>query len=327
MLGCITRFRGGLYNIGNLQNKAISDLSATRKSASMNKEDQQALIAIPFSILMGFGMAWAGSQGGYSLAGIPIFALCIAVAFLINWVAFIPAFVKRTQAFYDLIGSITNITVILISILLTPIMDSRSWLLAIVIILWAGRLGYFLVTRVRLDGEDRRFQEIKISFLRFLLAWTMQGLWVTFTLAAALAAVTSTVKIPLDFFAVVGFLVWLVGFMIEVVADQQKRAFKAKPENKDGFIRTGLWAWSRHPNYFGEIVLWIGVAMIAFPVLRGWQFATLVSPVFVAILLTRISGIPMLEAHADKKWGRQPEYQDYKAKTSSLIPWPPKQIL
>jgi steroid 5-alpha reductase family enzyme len=293
----------------------------------MSKEDQQSLIAIPFSILMGLGIAWAGSQGGYSISGMPIFALGVAVAFFINWLAFIPAFLKRTQAFYDLIGSITNITVTLISVLLTPLVDFRSWLLAIVIILWAGRLGYFLVSRVRLDGEDRRFHEIKISFLRFLLAWTMQGLWVVFTLAAALAAITSTVKVPLDFFTMLGFLVWLVGFTIEVIADIQKRAFKSRLENKDSFIRTGLWAWSRHPNYFGEIVLWIGVALIAFPVLRGWQYVTLVSPVFVAILLTKISGIPMLEAHADKKWGRQPEYHAYKAGTSALIPWPPKQIL
>ncbi len=292
----------------------------------MNKEDQQALIAIPFSILAGIGMAWAGSQGGYTIFGIPIFALGVAAAFLVNWLAFIPAFLKRTQAFYDLVGSITNITVILISVLLTPTVDSRSWLLAVLVILWAGRLGYFLVSRVRLDGEDRRFQEIKISLLRFLLAWTLQGLWVTFTLAAALAAITSTVKVPLGFFAMIGFLLWLAGFMVEVVADHQKRAFKAKPENKDRFIRTGLWAWSRHPNYFGEIILWIGVAMIAFPVLRGWQYVTLASPVFVAILLTRISGISMLEAHADKKWGGQPEYESYKAETSSLIPRPPKQI-
>ncbi len=273
-------------------------------------------------------MAWPGPGAREVIpsAGIPIFALGVATAFLINWLAFIPAYLKRTQAFYDLVGSITNITVILISVLLTPLIDSRSWLLAGLVILWAGRLGYFLVTRVWLDGEDRRFQQIKISFLRFLLAWTMQGLWVTFILAAALAAITSTVKVPLDDFAIVGFLVWLVGFLIEVVADHQKRAFKSRPENKDGFIRTGLWAWSRHPNYFGEIVLWIGVAIIAFPVLRGWQYVTLVSPVFVAILLTRISGIPMLEAHADKKWGVQPEYQAYKAGTSALIPWPPKPI-
>ncbi len=290
----------------------------------MRKEDQQVLIAIPFSVLIAIGMAWAGSRGGYSVAGIPIFAVGVAIAFLIQWLAFLPAYLKHTQAFYDLIGSVTNISVILISILLIPAMDFRAWLLAGLVILWAARLGYFLVARVRQDGEDRRFQEIKISFLRFLLAWTMQGLWVTFTLAAALAAITSESKAPLDILAGIGFLVWLAGFAIEVVADHQKRIFKSRPENKDRFIHTGLWAWSRHPNYFGEIVLWIGVAIIAFPDLQGWQYMTLVSPVFVALLLTKISGIPMLEAHADQKWGGRPDYEAYKAGTSVLVPWPPK---
>jgi steroid 5-alpha reductase family enzyme len=290
----------------------------------MSKEDRQAIIAIPFSILIGIGVAWAGSQGGYSAAGIPIFALGVAIAFSIQWLAFIPAFLKRTQAFYDLVGSLTNITVAMLSVLLIPAVDARTWLLAGMCILWAGRLGFFLVTRIHISGEDRRFQEITKSFFRFLLAWTMQGLWVALTLGAALAAITSTIKMPLDLFALFGFLVWLAGFTIEVMADNQKRAFKAKPENKDKFIRTGLWTWSRHPNYFGEIVLWIGVAIIAFPVLRGWQYATLVSPIFVAILLTRISGIPMLEAYADKKWGGQPEYETYKAGTSVLFLRPPK---
>jgi steroid 5-alpha reductase family enzyme len=290
----------------------------------MTKEDQQALIAIPFSILMALGLAWAGSQGGYTVAGIPLFALGVAVAFLIQWLAFLPAYWKRTQAFYDLVGSLTNITAILVAVLLAPLMDTRAWLLAGLVIIWAARLGYFLVTRLRLDGEDRRFREIKLSFLRFLLAWTMQGLWIAFTLAAALAAITSTVKAPFDLFAVTGFLVWLAGFTIEAVADHQKRVFKARPENKDHFIQTGLWAWSRHPNFFGEIVLWIGVAVIAYPALHGWQYVTMVSPGFVAILLTRISGIPMLESHADQKWGGQPDYEAYKAGTSSLIPWPPK---
>ncbi len=156
------------------------------------------------------------------------------------------------------------------------------------------------------------------------MAWTLQGLWVVLTLGAALAAITSTVKAPLDEYALVGFLVWVTGFSIEVAADHQKRIFKAKPENRDRFIRSGLWAWSQHPNYFGEIILWIGVAVIAFPALHGWQYVTLISPVFVAILLIRISGIAMLETHADQKWGGQPDYEAYKSDTSTLIPWPPK---
>jgi steroid 5-alpha reductase family enzyme len=111
------------------------------------------------------------------------------------------------------------------------------------------------------------------------------------------------------------------------IADRQKSAFKAQPENKDKFITSGLWSWSRHPNYFGEIVLWFGVTIIALPVLQGWQWVTLISPIFIVILLTKISGVNLLEARADEKWGGQKDYETYKAKTPVLIPKPPsKQI-
>jgi steroid 5-alpha reductase family enzyme len=290
----------------------------------MKREERGSVIATVVVVLIGAGLAFAGSQGGYGIAGIPIYALCIAVAFLIQWIAFIPAWRNRTEKFYDLTGGITYSTVTLLAVLLTPNVDARSLLLAGLVILWAVRLASFLFLRIRAAGEDRRFREIKHSFGRFLLTWTLQGLWVAFSLAAALAAVTSTLRLDLDLFAVVGLLVWLAGFATEVIADRQKSAFNARPENKGRFISTGLWSWSRHPNYFGEIVLWIGVAVIALPVLRGWQHATLISPVFILLLLTRISGIPLLEKRADQKWGGEAEYESYKARTSVLIPLPPK---
>jgi steroid 5-alpha reductase family enzyme len=289
----------------------------------MSKEDRGALIALPIILVVAIGLAFAGSQGSTMVLGIPLFALCIALAFIIQWVAFIPAFISQTEAFYDLTGSITYVTVMIVAVLLTPVVDARSVLLLAIIVVWAVRLGSFLFRRILAAGEDRRFRELKTSFARFLLTWTLQGLWVSFSIAAALAAITSETKPPLGIFAVVGLLVWLVGFGIEVIADWQKSQFRAAPENAGRFINTGLWSWSRHPNYFGEIVLWVGVAIIAFPSLSGWQLVTLISPVFIIILLTRISGVPMLEARADEKWGGQADYEDYKARTSVLIPWPP----
>ena len=110
----------------------------------------------------------------------------------------------------------------------------------------------------------------------------------------------------------------------EVVADTQKSAFKADPANAGRFITTGLWSWSRHPNYFGEITLWTGMAVLALPVLSGWNWVALISPVFVFVLLTRISGIPMLEHRARKRWGDDPAFQAYTANTSVLVPLPPK---
>jgi steroid 5-alpha reductase family enzyme len=145
------------------------------------------------------------------------------------------------------------------------------------------------------------------------------------TLAAALAAITTTERKPLGWFALIGTLVWLFGFGIEVVADAQKSRFRDKEENQGGFIDTGLWAWSRHPNYFGEITLWFGVAIIALPILRGWQWVTLISPIFVALLITQVSGVPILEEKADEKWGGQEDYEAYKENTPVLIPWPPQQ--
>jgi steroid 5-alpha reductase family enzyme len=290
----------------------------------MENEDLRGLIAVPIVILVALGAALAGSQGGASAAGIPIFALAVGVIFVIQWLGFIAAYLLKTEMFFDLTGSLTYIFVTIMAVLLSPVANGRSLLLLILVVIWAGRLGTFLFRRILKEGKDARFDEIKVSFVRFLSTWTLQGLWVTLTLAAALGAITSTTRRELGVYSLIGFLIWLFGFSIEAVADAQKNRFRAEPENKGKFIDTGLWAWSRHPNYFGEIVLWIGVAVIALPVLRGWQWVTLISPVFVALLLTRISGVPILEKAADEKWGGQEAYEAYKQRTPVLIPRPPR---
>lgn len=155
------------------------------------------------------------------------------------------------------------------AITLTPRDDTRPWLLALLVVAWAGRLGSFLFRRILAAGSDRRFDEVKTSFVRFLVAWTLQGVWVAFTMGAALAAMTSERSVPVGTLPWIGLVVRVAGFGIEVVADQQKSHFRAQPENEGRFISSGPWAWSRHPNYFGEIVLWVGVAIIALPVLRA----------------------------------------------------------
>jgi steroid 5-alpha reductase family enzyme len=282
------------------------------------------LVAIAASLIAAAAVAWAGSQGGAVALGVPVFALCGGISFLVNWIAFVPAYLLQTEHFYDLTGSLTHLSLVGIAFALGGgSADPRAWLLGGLVVIWAIRLGSFLFMRIHKDGSDDRFERIKPSFLRFLMAWTLQGLWVFLTLACALAALTSTDARPLGVAALIGGLVWLVGFGIEVASDHQKRVFRADPAHRGRFVTTGLWAWSRHPNYFGEITLWLGIAIIALPALSGWQLVTLISPLFVILLLTRVSGIPLLEARADERWGGEPEYEAYKARTPVLVPRPP----
>ncbi|MGO4121445.1 DUF1295 domain-containing protein [Arthrobacter sp. YAF16] len=286
----------------------------------MKDSDRKALASIPGVVVIGALLAVAGSQGGAVAGGIPVFALAVGAAFLIQWLAFIPAFLAQTEKFFDLTGSLSYIAVTLLLVLLTPGIDARGLLLAGLVLVWAVRLGTFLFRRISRAGKDDRFDDIKPSFVRFLSVWTMQGIWVAFTAAAAWVAMTSANRVALDGFAVAGLLVWVAGFGCEVLADSQKSRFSADPANKGKFISTGLWAKSRHPNYFGEILLWVGVAIIALPTLQGWQWVALISPVFVALLITKVSGVPHLEKKADTKWGGQADYEAYKKNTPVLIP-------
>lgn len=288
-------------------------------SSSANSVARSVIILLIVLALAAL-IAWAGSQNGAEMNGLPLFAVLVVGIFLIQVIAFIPAWFKQTEHYYDLTGSITYILTALLAVMLSGHTDLTAVLLMLVVLIWAGRLGPFLFLRVRKSGGDDRFDEIKPNFMRFLNVWIIQGLWIAVTGATAFTAITALDRPETSVLTFFGIGLWVIGFAFEVTADNQKSAFKADPSNHGKFISTGLWSRSRHPNYFGEIVLWIGVAIAAFPALSGWQYATLISPVFVVVLLTRISGVPMLERKAEAKWGGQADYEAYKSSTPTLIP-------
>ena len=281
----------------------------------------RSIIGIAVAVTLSLLIAIAGSNNSTLYDGMPIFMLCASVGFVLHWLGFIPAYLFQTEHYFDLIGSISYVATVALAFALAPSFGTRGLVVATLICVWAVRLGSFLFIRVKKAGQDRRFTQIKTKFFRFLLTWTLGGTWVFITMAAGLAAMTSQSQSPVDAFLVVGATLWVIGFGIEVVADQQKTAFRKDPANAEKFISSGLWSISRHPNYFGEIILWIGIAAIALPVLEGWQWVTLVSPVFVSFLLLKVSGVPMLESNAESRWGNDPEFRQYKAKTPTLIPY------
>ena len=268
-------------------------------------------------------VAIASAQRGLIIGKYPLLFICLFSTFIIQWVVFLPSYYWHTEKFYDLTGSVTYIFITLVALyhkgqFIGPRADIRSLLLAMIIIIWALRLGSFLFMRILKDKEDRRFNEWKFSFALFLRTWTLQGMWIFLTSIAAITAISTRKIVAPDKLLFVGGFLWLFGFLFETISDFQKRKFKLK--NKDGFITSGLWSVSRHPNYFGEIVLWIGVAIIAYPTLYGWQYVSLISPLFVYLLLTRVSGVTLLEEHAEKKWGKDKKYISYKENTPELFP-------
>ena len=278
----------------------------------------KALINIVISFVVFIVAIAIANASGSSLVLQAVF-----IAFSIQWIAFIPAYIFQTEKFYDLMGSITYLTVIWFTLMSSSnelaLTNIGNIIIVLLISSWAVRLGTFLFLRIKKDGEDKRFRTIKPSASRFFMTWTLQGLWVSLCSMCALTAISSENGIILNLFFYIGVVIFIFGFAIEIIADNQKSKFRSIEANKDRFITTGLWAKSRHPNYLGEILLWLGVAIISLSSLSGWQYLTLISPIFTYLLLVYVSGVRMLEERGEKKWGHNEEYIKYKSTTPRLF--------
>ena len=248
----------------------------------------------------------------------------VLIAFIIQWVAFIPAYAFQTEKFYDLTGTLTYLSVTWYALYMSSDkftnLNGASIAIVLLISIWAIRLGSFLFSRIHKDGEDKRFRTIKPSATQFFMTWTLQGLWVSLCSMCALTAISSESGVVVNAFYYLGIGLFIYGFYTEVKADNEKSKFRSVPENREKFITTGLWAKSRHPNYFGEIVLWTAIAVISLPSLSGLQYITLISPIFTYVLLVHVSGVRMLEARGQKQWGHLEEYKAYQKSTPMLFP-------
>lgn len=247
----------------------------------------------------------------------------LVMTFVIQWIAYIPAFLFKTEKFYDLTGSLTYIVTILFALYASDSfrnLNLGNVFVGLAIIIWAIRLGSFLFMRIHKDKKDGRFDSIKKSFSQFFMTWTLQGMWVFICSSAALISIASPSGIPINSIFILGLLMFIFGFVIEVIADNQKSSFRSIPENKDSFINEGLWARSRHPNYFGEITLWAGITVMGISTFEGMNYLAIFSPIFSYLLLVYVSGVRLLELRGNKKWGHLEDYQNYKKNTPKLIP-------
>ena len=240
--------------------------------------------------------------------------------FAIQIIVFIPSFIFRTEHYYDLTGGITYISTVVMALILKNSyqgIDLISLLLGSMVIVWATRLSSFLFLRVKKSGEDVRFKKIKHSFSWFLMTFMLQGMWVFMCIFPALIVISSF-NSEINNYAIVGSIVWLFGFLFEIIADNQKSNFNKF--NKGEFISNGLWSITRHPNYFGEFILWLGITIASLGYIDNYKYVLLLTPIFVYLLLTRVSGVNLLEEIGEKRWGNSKEYQKYKEKTPLFFP-------
>ena len=281
----------------------------------MKETTKSSIINIIISIAVIFA-----TLGFAELSGSELVVKTAWYVLVIHWLAFIPALIFKTEKFYDLTGSICYaFSAIYVYLQSYGMFLSLSLFISLAILIWTLRLGSFLLKRVMDAGEDKRFRTIKTNPTQFFMTFNLSALWVVICSLCALTAVSNGVLEVKPIFYM-GLLIFIIGFLIEVIADNQKTAFRAVPENANSFITTGLWSVSRHPNYFGEVTLWLGIAMMSLPYLEGVQYWTLISPIFSFVLIYFVSGVRMLEARANVKWGENKEYLDYVKKTPIFFP-------
>jgi steroid 5-alpha reductase family enzyme len=282
-------------------------------------------LIVVFSVLLIIGIiVSAVGNNSVEINGYSAVLYCAIICIGVQWLAWIPASIKQTERFYDLTGGLTYLTVVVFSLWAGSLSEPPSFrelIISTLVVIWSLRLSVFLYSRIHRAGKDGRFDELKTSPIRFLVPWTIQGLWVFLTMIVVIVINSQNGSSPtLGIWDGIGMAVWILGFTIEVLADNQKTAFNAVSENKGKWIDSGLWSISRHPNYLGEILLWTGIAIFGISCLTGLELLTWISPVFIYLLLTKVSGIPILDRRALEKWGDDPEYQKYRARTSLLLP-------
>jgi len=250
-----------------------------------------------------------------------IIAFCVAVG--INLILFVPAFFFKTDKLTDFSYALSFFVVSAV-LLFSSEKSPSQVLLFLLVSLWALRLGLYLFIRIKKIKKDNRFDEMREKFWSFFKFWLLQGVTVFVVLLSSVIYYSNS-PVSISSIAIFGILIFLIGLLIESVADYQKYTFINNEENKGKWIDTGLWKFSRHPNYFGEILVWIGLYVYVLPSLQGIDVLIgLLSPLFIAALIIFVSGIPLLEQGAEKRWGSDPKYQKYKKNTSSLVLLPNK---
>jgi steroid 5-alpha reductase family enzyme len=291
---------------------------------SLRQDLRLTTIVVAVASIIVFLMVNAVGKNSVLLNGSSAVLYCAVICFGTQWAAWVPASILKTERFYDLMGGLTYLAAVGFSLWAGSQSEApsvRELIISFLVVIWSLRLSSFLYFRIHRTGKDGRFDQLKTSPIRFLVPWTLQGLWVFLTMIVVIVINSQAGSAPeLGMWDAIGLSIWILGFGIEVISDHQKTVFNTESNNQGKWIDSGLWSYSRHPNYLGEILLWTGIAFFGISCFTGLERFAWVSPIFIYLLLTKISGIPILDKRSLEKWGDDPEYQNYRENTPALIP-------
>ncbi|MEQ9465176.1 MAG: DUF1295 domain-containing protein [Haliea sp.] len=247
-------------------------------------------------------------------------ALAAAIAL---WLASIPL---RDVSIIDMFFALIIVAITVASLLLAPSIGPLQWLLSAMVALWALRITAYLITRNWGHGEDPRYTKLRswVNDERAFIWLSLRKVFLLQALVLWLASLPVQLGMQLGtgapgWLAVAGTALWLLGLVTETIADRQLQHFRKDPANKGTVLCTGLWRYSRHPNYFGELCVWWGIWLVACEAPFG--FLTIIGPLAYSYLVVNVTGQRTL----DKKLAREkPGYAEYMARTSGLVPLPPR---
>lgn len=254
---------------------------------------------------------------------VKVFAAAAVLALVYMTLVFILALIKKNNGIVDIAWGLGFILVGTTGFAVYGHGQPRQWLVLALVWIWGGHLALHILRRNRGKAEDFRYaawrrQWGKLFIVRsFAQIFMLQGFLLLLIITPVLLVVAQK-QPPLNLLDGLGVLVWLSGFLFEVIGDRQLAAFISDPANRGRLMTGGLWGWTRHPNYFGEATLWWGKGILALSASGGWL--GLIGPVTITVLLLFVSGVPLLE----KKYAGRPDWEQYKKRTSIFFPWFPK---
>lgn len=243
--------------------------------------------------------------------------------FLYMILIFIIAQKKKDNSIVDIAWGPGFILVSILTFWISQNFVLRQILVCALVVIWGTRLAVHIIVRNRGRGEDYRYAKWRrdwgkwFFFRSFFQIFMLQGV-ILLVIVYPVILINHASGSGIQVLDTIGVAIWLIGFFFEAIGDYQLLKFKRRPDSKGRIITHGLWRYTRHPNYFGETLIWWGIFLIALAVRYGWT--AVISPLLITFLLLRVSGVAMLE----KKYIGNKNYEDYARRTSVFIPWFPK---